>query len=144
MQDVRNQRVTVAGLGHFGGNVAAVRWLVQQGADVLVTDAAPPEKLADALPQLRDLPVKLRLGEHREEDFTSAALVVASPAVSPSSKYLRAARAAGVPVTTEVRLFVERCPATVVGVTGTKGKSTTTAMLGRMLESRYTTWVGGN
>ncbi len=60
MQDVRNQRVTVAGLGHFGGNIAAVRWLVEQGADVLVTDAASPEKLADSLKQLEGLPVQLR------------------------------------------------------------------------------------
>ena len=48
------------------------------------------------------------------------------------------------PITSEVRLFIERCPATVVGVTGTKGKSTTTALLGEMLKSRFTTWVGGN
>jgi UDP-N-acetylmuramoylalanine--D-glutamate ligase len=144
MQDVRHQRVTVAGLGHFGGNIAAVRWLVEQGADVLVTDAASPEKLADSLKQLEGLPVRLRVGEHRTEDFTSANLVVASPAIPPHNRYLSAARAAGVPVTTEIRLFVERCPATILGVTGTKGKSTTSAMLERMLARRYTTWLGGN
>lgn len=144
MQDVRNKHVVVAGLGHFGGNVAAARWLVEQGAKVLVTDKAPADKLADSLAQLAGLDIDYRLGEHREGDFAAADLVVASPAVPPSNPYLLAAKAAGVPVTTEIRLFVERCPATVVGVTGTKGKSTTTAMLGEVLRRRYTTWVGGN
>ena len=88
--------------------------------------------------------MELRIGEHRIEDFTDADLIVASPAVPPHNEYLIAARAAGVPVTTEIRLFVERCPATIVGITGTKGKSTTTAMLGEMLRPAFTVWVGGN
>ena len=145
MTDVRNQRVTVAGLGRFGGGIAVTRWLVEQGAArVLVTDKDPSEKLADSVKQLADLPVEFRLGEHRKEDFTDANLVVTSPALSPANEYLRAAFDAGVPVTTEIRLFVERCPCTVVGVTGTKGKSTTATLLHRMLSTRYKTWVGGN
>ena len=136
--------MTVAGLGRFGGQIAAARWLVGQGARVLVTDQAPPEKLAESASQLRDLSIELRLGEHREEDFTAVDLVVASPAIPPGSKYLQAARSAHVPITTEIRLFIERCPATIIGVTGTKGKSTTTAMLGEILRRRFTTWVGGN
>jgi UDP-N-acetylmuramoylalanine--D-glutamate ligase len=111
---------------------------------VLVTDRAPAERLADSLPQLEGLSIEYRLGGHRDADFTSADLVVASPAIPPSNPFLLAAKAAGVPVTTEVRLFIERCPATLIGVTGTKGKSTTTAMLGEILRRRFTTWVGGN
>jgi UDP-N-acetylmuramoylalanine--D-glutamate ligase len=144
MLEIRDKRVTVVGLGHFGGQVAAARWLVEQGAQVLVTDKATPDKLADSIKQLEGLPIELRLGEHRLEDFTRADLIVASPAVPLSNEYLRAAREAGVPITTEIRLFVERCPATILGVTGTKGKSTTSALLGRMLEKRFTTFFGGN
>jgi UDP-N-acetylmuramoylalanine--D-glutamate ligase len=144
MQQLRDKRVTVAGLGHFGGQVAAARWLVEQGARVLVTDQAPAEKLADSVAQLSGLELDFHLGGHREEDFTQADLIVASPAIPIGNRYLAAARNAGVPVTTEIRLFVERCPATIVGVTGTKGKSTTTALLGEMLKNRFTTWVGGN
>jgi UDP-N-acetylmuramoylalanine--D-glutamate ligase len=145
MTDVRNKRVTVAGLGRFGGGIAVTRWLVGQGAArVLVTDKDPAEKLAESVKQLEGLPVEFRLGEHRESDFIDADLVVTSPALPPTNPYLRAARDAGVPVTTEIRLFVERCPATILGVTGTKGKSTTSTLLGRMLQSRYKTWVGGN
>ena len=144
VQEIRNKRVTVAGLGRFGGGIAVARWLVDHGAKVLVTDQAPPEKLRESVQKLDGLPVEFRLGEQREADFTGADLVVASPAISPSSPYLRAARGAGVPVTTEIKLFVERCPATVVGVTGTKGKSTSTAMLGEILRTQFRTWVGGN
>jgi UDP-N-acetylmuramoylalanine--D-glutamate ligase len=144
MDGFSGKRVTVAGLGHFGGNIAASRWLVEQGAHVTVTDMASAEKLADSVKQLEGLPITWRLGEHRKEDFTQADLVVASPAIPTSNSYLQAAAKAGVPVTTEIRLVVERCPATIVGVTGTKGKSTTTALLGEMLRTRHTTWVGGN
>jgi UDP-N-acetylmuramoylalanine--D-glutamate ligase len=144
MQAVAGKRVTVAGLGRFGGGIAVSRWLIEQGAKVLVTDRDDATKLADSVKQLDGLPIEFRLGEQREADFAGTDLVVASPAIPPSSPHLKAARDAGVPVTTEIRLFVERCPAEIIGVTGTKGKSTTTAMLGKVLASRYKTWVGGN
>jgi UDP-N-acetylmuramoylalanine--D-glutamate ligase len=146
MDDLSNKRVTVVGLGHFGGGIATARWLIEQGAKVLVTDRQPREQLADSTEQLADLDVQYRLGEHRIEDFTQTDLVVTSPAVMPTSVFLTAARDAGVPVTTEIRLFTERCPARVIGVTGTKGKSTTTAMLSRMLERSggRKIWTGGN
>jgi UDP-N-acetylmuramoylalanine--D-glutamate ligase len=138
------KRITVAGLGRFGGGIAVTRWLCSQGAKVLVTDLDTAENLSRSTGQLDGLPVEYRLGEHRDEDFTRADMVVASPAIPLQNKYLQAARSAGKIVTTEIRLFIERCPATIIGVTGTKGKSTTTAMLGRMLEPVVKTWVGGN
>ncbi|HWE02290.1 MAG TPA: UDP-N-acetylmuramoyl-L-alanine--D-glutamate ligase [Tepidisphaeraceae bacterium] len=144
MQDVRGKRITLAGLGHFGGQIGAARWLVEQGANVLVTDRDPAEKLSDSMEKLKDLPLEYRLGEHRTTDFTDADLIVASPAIPPTNEYLSAARAASVPITTEIRLFIERCPATIIGVTGTKGKSTTTAVLSKMLQTRFTVWRGGN
>jgi UDP-N-acetylmuramoylalanine--D-glutamate ligase len=144
MRELRGKRVTVAGLGRFGGQIAAARWLCGQGAAVCVTDRDPAEKLADSVSQLAGLSLQLRLGGHREEDFTQVDLVVASPAIPPTHPLLLAARAAGVPLVTEIQLFIERCPARIVGVTGTKGKSTTTAMLGRILSRRLVTWTGGN
>jgi UDP-N-acetylmuramoylalanine--D-glutamate ligase len=145
MTDVRGKRVTVLGLGHFGGGIAVTRWLAGEGAAVTVVDDAPADRLADSVAQLGDVPVTFRLGgEATDGDFTSAELVVASPAVPPNHRSLLAARGAGVAVTTEIVLFVERCPAPVIGVTGTKGKSTTSTLLGRMLSTRFTTWVGGN
>jgi UDP-N-acetylmuramoylalanine-D-glutamate ligase len=144
MQDFKGKRVTVFGLGRFGGGIHVSRWLCQQGAHVLVTDKDPADKLADSVKQLDGLPIQFRLGEHRKEDFTSTDLLVISPAIAPSNEYLIAAQRASVPVTLEIRLFIERCPATIIGGDATKGKSTTTAMLGAMLRQKHTTHVGGN
>ena len=144
MQEVRNKHVTVAGLGRFGGGIEVSRWLVAQGAKVLVTDQAPAEKLVDSIKRLEGLPIEFRLGEHRAGDFTHCDLVVTSPAIPPTNEFLQAAKNAGVPVTTEIRLFIERCPGEVIGVTGTKGKSTSSSLIGLMLKDHYRTWVGGN
>ena len=138
------KRITVAGLGRFGGGIAVTRWLCAQGASVLATDLDTAKNLSDSLNQLEGLSVEFHLGEHREEDFAGADLIVASPAIPLQNRYLQAARSAGKDVTTEIRLFIERCPAKIIGVTGTKGKSTTTAMLGKMLNPIAKTWVGGN
>jgi UDP-N-acetylmuramoylalanine--D-glutamate ligase len=144
MPEVRNSRVTVAGLGRFGGGIGVARWLVAQGAKVLVTDREPAEKLSESVRQLNGLPIEFHLGGHVAEHFTQADLVVRSPAIPPHSEFIQAARRAGVPVTTEIQLFIERCPAPIVGVTGTKGKSTTSRLLSLILEARYKVWTGGN
>ncbi|HEY1685800.1 MAG TPA: UDP-N-acetylmuramoyl-L-alanine--D-glutamate ligase [Tepidisphaeraceae bacterium] len=144
--DFTNKRVTVAGLGRFGGSIAAARWFCQQGAKVLVTDQEKEEKLTKSMERLADLPIEWRLGGHREEDFIKTDLVVASPAIPPSNPFLVNARNAGVPITTEMKLFIERLPSDVktLAVTGTKGKSTTTTLLGMMLKTRYQVHLGGN
>lgn len=143
----RGRRVTVMGLGRFGGGVGVVRWLHAQGARVLVTDVESPQNLSASLEQIRDCDVTLRLGEHREPDFRDTDLVIANPIVPDSSPYLAAARGAGVPISTEMNLFVERCRGDCIGVTGSVGKSTTTAMIGHILEHNPAgrrIWVGGN
>jgi UDP-N-acetylmuramoylalanine--D-glutamate ligase len=138
------KKITVIGLGRFGGGIAVSKWLAEQGANVLVTDEASEEALAPSKNQLNDLDITFHLGGHRDEDFTDADLIVASPAVPPKSRYLELARQHNIPITTEIRLFIERCSAPITGVTGTKGKSTTTALLGEMLKQKYITHVGGN
>ncbi len=167
MLEVAGKRVTVMGLGRFGGGIGVTRWLAAQGADVLVTDLDPADKLRDSLAQVNDLvergSVALRLGEHNVADFTTCDIVVANPAVPKpwDNRFLRAAAAAGVPVTTEVRLVVERLPwwsgspsrmpasgkGGVIGITGSAGKSTTTSMVAHILrrvlqEGRV--YMGGN
>lgn len=153
MNDLRGKRVTVMGLGRFGGGLGATRYLASQGAKVLVTDLSPAEKMAEPLaeiePLIREGRVTTRLGEHREEDFTRTDLVVANPAVPHpwDNRYLLAAGSAGVPVTTEIQLLVEKLPSRdrVIGVTGSVGKSTTTAMVAEALRSAgKTVLLGGN
>lgn len=141
---ITGRRITVAGLGRFGGGVAVARWLVQQGATVTVTDSASAKSLSESIAQLDELPIRFRFEHQSTDDFTNTDLVVASPAIPPTNALLQAANSANVPITTEIELFLEHCPAPVFGITGTKGKSTTTAMLGRMLQTLGPTWIGGN
>src|SRR5580692_4640379 len=102
MESLAGKRVTVAGLGRFGGGIAAARWLCGQGAKVLVTDRDSAEKLADSVKQLAGLAIEFQLGGHRDEDFSGADLIVASPALSPTNPYLQIAKGAGVAITTEI------------------------------------------
>lgn len=160
MRDLAGRRVTVMGLGRFGGGVGVVRWLASHGADILLTDLDAADTLADSLAQIAPLVasglVELRLGGHNVSDFTSGVdLVIANPAVPKpwENRFLRAAHAAGVPVTTEIRLLVERLPNRLrtIGVTGSAGKSTTTAMIAHLLKREAsdgscgsTVHLGGN
>ncbi len=130
---IRGRRVTVMGLGLFGGGVGAARWLAREGAHVVATDLRDAETLAPALAALAGTGVEVHLGPHTARDFEGAELVVANPAVSPSNPWLRRAREAGASITSEVALFLERCPARMVGVTGTQGKSSTTTWLAALL-----------
>jgi len=119
--------------------VGVSRFLAERGADVLVTDMLSAEALKDSVVQLADLEatgaVRYRLGEHNVSDFTTCDLVVVNPAVKPDNRFVRAARAAGIAVTSEIRLLVKHLPNRLktIGVTGSAGKSTTTAMIGHVL-----------
>ncbi len=143
--DVRDRRVTVMGLGLFGGGAAVARHLVRRGARVTVTDLRNERDLAPALRALEGCDLRFVLGGHREEDFTRADAVVANPAVPPTSPWLRAARAAGVRVTSEMELFLDACPARIAAITGTQGKSSTCSMLHQLLEGAgLRARLGGN
>lgn len=146
---MQNKRVVVMGLGRFGGGVGVTKWLLEQGANVLVTDLASHEELGE---QLADLGthqnLELVCGEHRNEDFEQADLVIANPAVPRpwGNPFLQVAWNAGVEVTTEIRLLTDRLDRSrVIGVTGTSGKSTTAAMIDCALTSAgIRSHLGGN
>jgi len=140
------RRVTVVGLGHFGGGIGAARFLARLGARVTVTDLKDEAALAASIEKLSGLDIRYRLGGHDPDDFLSADLVCASPAVPRSAPLMVRARAAGVPITSEIRLFLAVCPATrTIGVTGSNGKTTTTSLFGSILaEARVPHHVGGN
>jgi UDP-N-acetylmuramoylalanine--D-glutamate ligase len=133
------------GLGLFGGGAAVARHFARRGARVTVTDLRDEARLGPALRELADLDLRFVLGEHREEDFTGAALVVANPAVKPTSPWLAAARRAGVPVTSEIALFLDACPCPVLAISGTQGKSSTCSFLAQLLaRGERRVHLGGN
>ena len=140
------RRATVLGLGRFGGGVAAARYLAHTGTAVTISDQASADELADSIAQLADVAIaRWQLGGHCDRDVRDADLVVVNPAIPPSHPQLQLAQRLGVPVTTEIELFLQACPARVAGVTGTHGKSTTSAMLAAILEAAgMRVWLGGN
>lgn len=146
--DLHGKQVLVWGLGVHGGGIGVARWLVKQGARVTVTDLKRAEELQPALDALRGLPIAYVLGEHREQDFLNADLIVRNPAVPRESPWLARARQHNIPVEMEMSLFVQRLPrgvAQVIGITGTKGKTTTTLMTGAMLQrANPKTVIAGN
>ena len=143
--DLRGKRVLVMGLGTRSGGLGVTRWLVEQGAEVTVTDLRSAEELRPSLEALRDLPVRFVLGEHRREDFERHEIVVRNPAVPRESPWLAIARAAGARIEMEMTLFFRACPAPIIGVTGTKGKTTTATLCAAILRQwRPDTVLAGN
>lgn len=143
--DLRGKRVLVFGLGVHGGATGVARFLVEQGAIVTATDLRTEDKLAEGLAELEGLPITYVLGKHRERDILSADLILRNPAVPRESRWLQLAHDKGIPVLMEMNLFWERCPAPITAITGSKGKSTTTAWLGHVLSmGRPDTVIAGN
>jgi UDP-N-acetylmuramoylalanine--D-glutamate ligase len=143
--DIRGKRVLVMGLGVHGGGLGVARFLVEQGANVTVTDLRSAEQLAPTLAQLQGLPVRFVLGQHRDEDFQTADLVIRNPGVPRESRYLQLARDNGAAIEMEMTLFFRLCPGPIIGITGTKGKTTTTLLAGAMFKEQFPdTVVAGN
>jgi len=148
MNIYRNLPVTVMGLGSFGGGLAAVKFLAAQGALVTITDEKSEQELADTLTQLDGIPVhRMALGGHPEDVLTGCRLLVVNPAVRPGHACVETAREAGIEVTTEIEIFLRHQRGYVVAVTGSNGKSTTSALIQHLLSGSFASgkvWLGGN
>ncbi len=125
--------------------VDLTRFLARHGAQVTVTDIRPREALAEAIAQLAGAAVTYHLGGHQLDDVDGADVVYASPGVPPENELLVRARQRGVRLSSLVELFFELCPAPILGITGSAGKSTTTSLLGEMfMAGGREVFVGGN
>ena len=153
-QDFSNIQAVVMGLGLFGGGEAAARHLAASGAKVLITDLRSENELSTTLSRLNPLlesgQITTRLGEHVIEDFLKADLVVVNPAIPQpwENPFLIAARSVGAKILTEIRMAIGNTPSErVIGVTGSSGKSTTSAMIHHAMKSVYpelNPTLGGN
>lgn len=137
------------GLGLLGRGVGDVRYLAEAGAELIVTDLKSEADLAPSLAALKGLPnITYRLGVHDRADFRDRDLILMAPKTAPDSMYLAEARQAGIPITMSTALFAKfarEADATIVGITGTRGKTTTTEMIAHVLTSAgKQVLLGGN
>ncbi|MEO6457753.1 MAG: UDP-N-acetylmuramoyl-L-alanine--D-glutamate ligase [Chloroflexia bacterium] len=130
-----NKNILVMGLGVHGGGLGVARFMAREGANVRVTDLRTADKMQDSIDALAEegLRIDYTLGEHLEDDFRWADVVVKNPAVPRDSPWMQLARSLGKPIEMEISIFLRLCPAPVIGVTGTKGKSTTATWTWEML-----------
>jgi UDP-N-acetylmuramoylalanine--D-glutamate ligase len=141
--DFAGRPVTVVGLGIEGVDIA--RFLCRRGASVTISDSRTREQLAARLQEIADLPVKLSLGSGQAKDLVEAEEIFVSQGVPLDLPGLGAAAARGAAVRSMMGLFLDLCPGPVVGITGSSGKTTTTALVAAMFEAdERPSFVGGN
>jgi len=141
----KDKKVVIMGLGLHGGGVGVTKFFAKQGADVLVTDLKTKSQLKKSVNKLKKLPIKFVLGKHREEDFIKADLIIKGPAVPPNSKYLKAARDNNISIKTDIQIFFDLFKGEIIGVTGTKGKSTAATLIYLFLKQKHkNVFLAGN
>ncbi|NBS68531.1 UDP-N-acetylmuramoyl-L-alanine--D-glutamate ligase [bacterium] len=161
IEQFQDAAVTVMGLGKYkeGSGFVTVTWLIKHGAQTVVTDLKTEADLQSSLqllmewyreyrtahPEANVYPPVFVLGEHRKEDFTDVDYVVQNPGVPSETAYMKAAEEAGVDIESDTSIFLRFYPYKTIAVTGTKGKTTTTKLLGEMLNTLHpSAIVAGN
>ena len=139
---LRGKRIAVLGLGV--SNRPLVRLLLEFGCDVLGCDRTPREKLDAEVLQLEELGCRLSVGDNYL-DGVEADILFRTPGMHPGNPAIEALRSRGAQVTSEMEVFFEVCPCTLLAVTGSDGKTTTTTLVSEMLKAAgKTVWLGGN
>lgn len=145
----RGKKITMLGLGVLGRGVNVAKFLARLGADLTITDLKSPDVLAPSLRKLKSFEtsgkIHYTLGTHRFEDFRDKDMVIKAAGVPLDSPYIAEARKHGIPIEMDASLFARFCPATIVGITGTRGKTTTTYLIHDILRrSGKKVFLGGN
>lgn len=150
MINLKNKKVTVMGLGLYenGSGISATRFLLGQGAKLTVTDLKTYEQLEKQIKSLGQAAKKIKfvLGGHQEDDFKNADLILKNPGVPRNSKFLQIAKERHIPIETDISLFFQIVdPKRIIGITGTRGKSTTATLTFEIIKTKYKNSVlGGN
>ncbi len=139
---IKDKKVAVLGLGV--SNRPLVRLLLEFGCDVVGCDRTEREKLDGEVLELEMLGCRLSVGEHYLEGV-EADLLFRTPGMHPGNPAIEALRQRGAEVTSEMEIFFEVCPCSIIAVTGSDGKTTTTTLISEMLKAEgKTVWLGGN
>ncbi|HRY60520.1 MAG TPA: Mur ligase family protein [Patescibacteria group bacterium] len=131
----KGKKVLVWGLGLHGGGIGSASFFAKLGANVLVIDSKSKIELKASIAKLKKFKnITYHFGEHREEDFKTQDFIIRGPAIKDDNKFLKIAKKAKVKIENDVGIFFENSPAFKIGVTGTKGKSTLTALIYELLK----------
>lgn len=143
LEDIKNLKVTIMGLGLNGGGLMSAKFFAEYGANVTVTDIKSEEELKPSIQALKDIEnIRFVLGRHDIEDFETADLVIKNPVVKKvGNKYLEKAKW----IESDISIFLKLSKAPILAITGTKGKSSTTKALHYGLTLLgYKAFLGGN
>ena len=150
-KEFKRKRVLILGLGLHGGGAGAASFFARAGAVVTVTDLKSKAELAPTIKALKRFSnISYVLGRHRSQDIVNADFIVKNPGVPDDSPWLKIARAHCIPVLSDIEVFFKFSPAQIIGITGTKGKSTTAQLLAEILRSggkkrgKKRVWLAGN
>ncbi len=136
-------RCSIIGLAREG--TALARFLAERGVEVTVSDLKNEEELQENIAKLKGLPIRFVLGDHPGEVLDQTDVLFLSPGVPLEAPIVVEAKRRGIPISSETRLFTQLCPALIIGITGSSGKTTTVSLVGQMMKaSGFRTWVGGN
>ncbi len=144
---LKGKSALIMGLGVFGGGVDSAKFAAQLAKKVIVTDKADEKKLADSIKELQGFKnIEFHIAGHRIEDFTEADVIIVNPAVDEANQYIDAAKERGRLITSQMEIFFQLCPAKIVAITGSNGKSTTTALTAHLLKNIKdgNIWLSGN
>lgn len=147
-EQYKGKKVLIWGLGLNDGGLGMLEFFLQQGAIVTVTDGKTEEQLAPTLEKMAEYKdqITFHLGGHIESDFTDNDIIIRNPAIKPDNPYLKIAKDAGKEIEMEMSLFHKLAPCPIIGITGTRGKSTTTTLTYLFLKEKFGDRVilGGN
>ncbi|MGI5828271.1 MAG: UDP-N-acetylmuramoyl-L-alanine--D-glutamate ligase [Patescibacteria group bacterium] len=145
---LKDKRVLIFGLGLQGGGVGAAKFFSRHTNSIRITDLKSQEELGPSLDSLKGIKYSATFGRHDEADIKWADIVLVNQDVwnkAPDSPYIRLAQELGKQLETETGLFFQLCQCPIIGVTGTRGKTTTATMIAQMLEtSGKKVVLGGN
>lgn len=142
-EDLTGIQIVILGFARQG--MAFARFAAKSGAKVIVSDLRSAEQMQKSMIDLHEFDIEYVLGDHPMSLLEGTDLLVISGGVAADLPLVEVAGQQGIPISNDSQEFVRRCPATVVGITGSAGKTTTTALLGEMARvSGRRTWVGGN
>lgn len=152
MENFKNKKVLIWGLGILGGGVSAVKWFYKRGAELRITDLKKRKDLESSIKKLKNIRAKYLLGKHRKKDFDWADIIFANPGVSYKNELVKYAKEKNKEIVNDCYLFFKYSKGDVIAVTGTRGKTTTTtwiyelikANLNSLIQKNGSIFLGGN